>query len=300
MADGPEKSVGDGDDAESKAAKAAGSETSGTDGEAPKTAAAADHRLPVVWSPKLDIEAAAEPAIADEPLDFDAAAAMAGDDDAIYDEPSEAAEEPAAAAPRSSRFALLAATIALAAATGSFVGTLTGAGLLRVTTPRATGIISTADTGALQQALQSQLAELSALKASLDGAARGANTQFAKIADRLDRVEHAETDPSAKLAQIVDALGRLDQRTAAAEDVTGSIGTAAPPAPAAAKLADRILDGWIVQDVRGGRALVASRNGAIFDVGAGSVLPGLGHVVEVRRQDGQWVVLTDRGLITSR
>jgi hypothetical protein len=30
----------------------------------------------------------------------------------------------------------------------------------------------------------------------------------------------------------------------------------------------------------------------------GSVLPGAGHVDAVKRQDGQWVVVTARGLIT--
>jgi len=54
-----------------------------------------------------------------------------------------------------------------------------------------------------------------------------------------------------------------------------------------------------VQDVRGGRALVESRYGAVFEVGPGSVLPGLGRVEIIKRQDGQWIVVTARGLISS-
>ena len=55
-----------------------------------------------------------------------------------------------------------------------------------------------------------------------------------------------------------------------------------------------------MQDVRGGRALVENRYGAIFDVGAGSILPGLGRVETIKRQDNQWVVVTARGLISPR
>jgi hypothetical protein len=71
------------------------------------------------------------------------------------------------------------------------------------------------------------------------------------------------------------------------------------PAAEQPKLTDRILQDWIVQDVQNGRALVESRSGGVFDVGAGSVLPGVGRVDAVKRQDGQWLVLTARGTITS-
>jgi hypothetical protein len=54
-----------------------------------------------------------------------------------------------------------------------------------------------------------------------------------------------------------------------------------------------------VQDVRGGRALVENRFGAIFDVAAGSILPGLGRVDAIKRQDNQWIVVTARGVIYS-
>jgi hypothetical protein len=59
------------------------------------------------------------------------------------------------------------------------------------------------------------------------------------------------------------------------------------------------LQDWAVRDVQNGRALVESRFGGIFDVGAGSVLPGVGRVDSIKRQDGQWLVLTARGTITS-
>jgi hypothetical protein len=37
----------------------------------------------------------------------------------------------------------------------------------------------------------------------------------------------------------------------------------------------------------------------VFVVGTGGSLPGLGRVEAIKRQDGQWVVVTARGTITS-
>src|SRR5580658_7112480 len=89
-----------------------------------------ENKLPVVWSPKLD----AGGGIEDDFFDADPAPPPP-DDEAVYGEAAK--EEPSAAAapaaqPRSWRFALLAATIALAAGVGSFAGSLTGAGVGRL------------------------------------------------------------------------------------------------------------------------------------------------------------------------
>jgi hypothetical protein len=158
------------------------------------------------------------------------------------------------------------------------------------------------------QAAKAELAELSALKTNLDGVSRNANGQFAKLAERLDRVERAQAEPAAKLAHIAEAIDRLEKKsvtaqaaaaTTTAPETTGTI-TTNPPAPQAeAKPPETILREWIVQDVRGGHALVENRFGALFDVTAGSVLPGLGKIEAIKRQDNQWIVVTARGLIYS-
>ena len=258
-----------------------------------------EHKLPVVWSPKLD----AGGGIEDEFFDADPAPPPP-DDEAVYGEAAK--EEPSAAAapaaqPRSWRFAMLAATIAIAAAVGSFAGSLTGAGVGRLM-PEVAPSANTADADSILRALKSQVAELTAMKSNLDGSVRNANTQFVAIAERLDRVERAATNPAAQLAHIADAVDRLNKINATPE-TTGSIapmttapGTAPPADP---KITDRLVEDWVVQDVRGDRALVEGRNGSLFEVSAGSILPGVGRVEAVKRQDGQWVVVTARGLITS-
>ena len=56
------------------------------------------------------------------------------------------------------------------------------------------------------------------MKANLDAPARSANSQFAKIADRLDRVERAADRAGDKLAHIAEAVDRLDKNSAAPMD----------------------------------------------------------------------------------
>lgn len=272
-----------------------------------KAGAVDDDRLPVVWSPKLHAgdDIAAEPAQAeadDEPWSF----AHGFEHEAMKEKQAAAA---ASAAPsRSMRFALLAASVAIAAAVGSFAGThwMIGAGHSADRAVGAKAEIADANT---VQALKAEIAELNALKASLDASTRGSSAQIGKLADRLDRLEHAQAEPAAKLAHISDAVDRLEKRTAAlpaaAPETTGSIATnspAAQPASAAtadAKLPSNVLHEWVVQGVQNGRALVENRYGGMFDVAMGSILPGLGRVDAIKRQDGEWIVVTPRGLITS-
>ncbi|HUC49491.1 MAG TPA: hypothetical protein VMA30_08905 [Xanthobacteraceae bacterium] len=216
--------------------------------------------LPMVLSPKLG----------------------AGEDETVEDAETpdkEAAEATAAAAAsptQSSRFLQLAATIAFIAAFSSFVGSVSGAGFAHFYYPNtaaAPKVQVSTDTMSLQQVK----AELAALKAEVDTTMRGTNGQYSKIADRLDR---------------------LDQHFASA-DVTGSIASSAAPAATQPKITDRILQDWAVRDVQNGRALIESRYGGVFDVGTGSFLPGIGRVDSIKRQDGQWLVVTSRGTITS-
>jgi hypothetical protein len=205
------------------------------------------------------------------------------------------------------RFALLAASIVVAAVAGSFGGALIASEFMRRPAVEAAAAVpKTADrqdTRDLVQTLKAQLAELAALKASLDGANHTASTQLTKISDRLDALEHAQTDPSGKLARIADAVDKLEKRSASTE-TTGALPASQPAAAATAPAPDTnvagpVLKDWVVQDVHNGRALIESRYGAEFFVASGSVLPGLGTVQAVKRQNGEWVVVTTKGVITS-
>jgi hypothetical protein len=198
----------------------------------------------------------------------------AGEDEAM-DQP---ADETPAAPVHSTRFLMLAAAVAFAAAFGSFVGSVSGSGMARYLDPAepAAGVANATDA---MRELKLELADLSTIKADLDTASRNTTGQLAKLSDRLDHI---------------------DQRTAAAaSDITGSISASSNAPPDAPKFTDRILQDWVVQDVQGGRALVENRYGGVFEVASGSTLPGVGRVDAIKRQDGQWLVLTERGTITS-
>ena len=90
---------------------------------------------------------------------------------------------------------------------------------------------------------------------------------------------------------------------AAAREVTGSVSQpttvaaaapVVPPKPEVGRLPR--VEGWVLRDVGNGGALIEGRRG-MFEVYIGDPLPGLGRVDAIRKQDGQWVVVTTKGLI---
>jgi hypothetical protein len=266
---------------------------------APVHSPAAENVLPVVWSPNLG----ADEVNADEILESPASEQIETDTEAAADETTASAGK-AASPQRSLRIVAVAVALAGAAAIGSFIGSLSATGVehfwpVATTNPAPVRTVS---------ATKTEPADLSALKANVDAAARGANGQLTKLSERLERLERAQAEPAAKLARVAEALDRLEKKTAsaaasaastaAAPETTGSIASAGPT-PAEAKSSEKVLPDWIVREARSGRALVENRYGGMFDIATGSVLPGLGRVESVKRQDGQWVVVTAHGVIYS-
>jgi hypothetical protein len=246
----------------------------------------AEPRLPMVESPRLD------------GIEEETAPHIAGSAAAQTTSATGAAVGGSEQLSRSLRFALLAASVAAAAALGSFVGALSAAGVTHLWPGAEPGV--NVASNASQAATKAALAELGVLKASVDGAARSANGQFAKLIDRLDRAERVQIESATKIAHVADSMDGLEKKmatTASAAAVPQTTGSIAAPPAASAPSPDRVLDDWIVQDVRGGRALVENRYGGVFDVVAGGRLPGLGRVEAIKRQNGQWIVVTARGLI---
>ena len=144
----------------------------------------------------------------------------AADDQAENSAADEAAQTKTATAPaRSKRFIALAASVAFAAGFGSFVGSVSGSGLARFIYPPSPSPPPPAPAGGVENTIAAtreiklELAQVAALKASLDSTARNATMQFARLAERLDR---------------------LDQRSATAVETTASLpaATQASSAPA--------------------------------------------------------------------
>ena len=219
--------------------------------------------------------------------------------DGATDAAGEDVEPPAkVAGPYVSRFTLLAASLALAAAFGGMVGALTAYGLARpgAIPAIAAGRTSLDEMQALKENVVQARVELAALKVGLEAANRSSSAQFTRIGELIERFERVQAEPVAKLNKAVEALDRLSRADAAAHgrEVTGSIVPAATGAPGK----PGVVEGWVVRDVQRGTALIEGRMGLV-EVDQGDVVPGLGRVDAIRKQDGRWVVVTSKGLITT-
>lgn len=197
------------------------------------------------------------------------------------------------------RFALLAASVAIAAALGGLIGSLSTLGFAGPKTETAGA------THQLQSALAQVTKQVAALKASIDASNRTAATQISKISERFDRSEKAQAEPAQKLAALTETVSKLEKRLAAsasADDniVTGSIPhrAAAPAAAPKDQIKPAIVQGWVLRDIYRGRALVENRHG-LYEVAPGATLPGIGRVETITQQNGRWVVVTPKGLIVS-
>jgi hypothetical protein len=223
------------------------------------------------------------------------------------------------------RIAAIAAVLALAATAGAAGGAVATASLMH-------GGGDVAAAGSQSSAVQASLAridsDIQALKTGLDRSSKLGMSQFSKATERLDKLERAQAEPAAKLAKLSEAIDRLHAlpvpsptvaaaTSSASKDVTGSIpSTPAQQQVAAASKSDGktdlkadvkgevarlpTLDDWVLRDVAYGGALIDGRRRGVYEVYAGDMVPGLGRVDAIRRQDGRWVVVTSRGLIVAR
>jgi len=177
--------------------------------------------------------------------------------------------------PRHKRYAVLAASVAVAAGIGVLAGSLL-AWNRSAPGPDVAGLHR-------QQAMQKSISHLSkevaSLKANLAAGRKSADSEIAKI--------------SRKFAD----------RLRSAPDITGSIPAppAAVPTPLprpAPRMASRVVSDWAIHDVFGGHVYVKG-HGDIYEVARGAPLPGLGPISAVERRHGRWVVVTPKGLIVS-
>ena len=186
--------------------------------------------------------------------------------------------------PRHKRYALLAASVAIAAAFGAVVGAAATGGLSKAP---AVNIAAIEENKATQQSVAHLTKEITNLKASLEAANKAAHSQIAKLSDRLSR-ETADITGSITPPQTVPPrhprLCRLRVPAQAAE------------LPPAARLA--IVPDWSIRETRDGYVYVQG-HGDVYQVVPGAPLPGLGPVEQIKRQDGRWLVVTPKGIIVS-
>ena len=232
--------------------------------------------------------------------------------------------EPTAASvaptPRATRFALLAASVAIAASFGAIGGSLGAAklGLLGPSEPAvAVAPVNKEHVAEEVRALKETVAQLRATTRALSegfttlrATVTNASTQNGKIAETLERIEKAQA-ASAKVAlsapapsapptipaHMVSTTQALPQPPA--PEVTGSIAPKTIPmvlGTPPANLKQPTVQGFALRRVYDGAALIEGRDG-MFEVEPGVVAPGLGRIEAIKREDGRWVVVTARGIV---
>jgi len=138
--------------------------------------------------------------------------------------------------------------------------------------------------------------DLVAVRSGVETSNRGASAQFARLTERMDKVERTQTEPAATIAKINETLERLDRRTRDLPDFPPVPERISAPVPIKEIPRVSIVPGWVVRSVYDGMALIQGRIGLV-EVEVGDPLPGGGRVEAIRRQDGRWVVVTSKGLI---
>jgi hypothetical protein len=197
---------------------------------------------------------------------------------------------------------LLAASIVLAAALGGLFGAVaTGAMPKDASAER--------ERQAMQQSIAHLTKDISALKAELAAADKTAKAQTARVAEldaklreRLARDQATVTGSIAKPATA--PVSSAPAAAAGPAPVAAVAGVEPAPLPpprpliAEANARDSIAEGWTVLGARRGFVYVQSGRD-VYRVAPGARLPGLGIVEEVRRDGGEWVVVTRRGAIVA-
>jgi hypothetical protein len=225
-----------------------------------------------------DVEAAGP-----RPEDFELMRSTDADDGAAAHVPQQDASA------RSNRFPLLAASLAVAAGLGAMVGGLVATSVVRSAPPAVVAPKSgLEEVQALKEQVVQVRVDLAALKASIDAGHRNANAAFTRIGERVDRIDRTQSEPVAKLTKAIEAFER---RSDATGSITQPIAGAGQPARQPGS-----VEGWVLRDVQRGTALIEGRMGLI-EVDQGDVVPGLGRIEAIRKQDGRWVVVTPKGLI---
>lgn len=197
--------------------------------------------------------------------------------------------------PRHKRYALLAASVAIAAVFGGVVGTLASGGF---STPVA--VAAHDDAKAMQQSVARLTKEINTLKASLDDANKFAHAQVAKLDARIETKIGGKPDVMRDSAEITGSIS-APQTVAAIDAVPLPQSRPAPHVAAAESqhpARSPVVPGWSIREARGGYIYVES-NGDIYQIVPGAPLPGLGPVGSIRRLDGRWVVTTPKGIIVS-
>jgi hypothetical protein len=250
--------------------------------------------LPLVDSPSLSpatSDVASEP-VAELPATLEAAPAVSKTDIDNKEEPTDIAQAAPTRArwsqlrlrPRHRRYAMLAASVAIAAAVGVLTGATVTGGFSK---PASVDVAGLEESKAAQQSIARLSKDVASLKASFEAANKSAHGQFAKISERLTR-------DSAAVTGAITPPQTVPPTSAA----TAPLPPARPGPAAEVPRRPSVITDWTIRETRDGFVYVQG-HGDVYQVVPGAPLPGIGPVEQIKRQDGRWVVVTPKGIIVS-
>ena len=130
-------------------------------------------------------------------------------------------------APAKRRFGAMAAVVALATIAGAVGGAFATMGMIHTTDAVATAPAPASV--ALEAAIARIDADVQQLKSGLDHTSKTALTQFNKTSDRLEKIEKAQAEPTARLAKLSEAVEKLRAAPAPVPVVAAAAPAAAAP-----------------------------------------------------------------------
>src|SRR5436305_261371 len=142
---------------------------------------------------------------------------------------------------------------------------------------------------------------LDGLRTSVDLSSKATTDRFGRFADNLDRIERASSSSTAKLDRLAQAAVSAPPQAPAQSmpmtsgssgiDTTGSL---LPSERASAP--KKVVKGWSVRQAYEGIAILQGPNGLVEAI-LGQQVPGLGHIEEIRNENGRLLVLSSSGAI---
>jgi len=221
------------------------------------------------------------------------------------------------AKPPPPRPAWVAPLAALAVAIGLVITACTGVIVYMTMQPSRTSATASTEIRNLRDTVAQLRRQVSGVSEALDGvrtavdlSSKATTDRFGRFADNLDRIERVSSSSTAKLDKLAQAQAGLSalansqpQPPALSMPVVASAASSGDPTgsvslPESASVPKKVVKGWFVRQAYEGIAILQGPNG-VTEAVLGQQVPGLGHIDEIKNENGRLVVLSSAGAILS-
>jgi hypothetical protein len=201
----------------------------------------------------------------------------------------------------------------LAIAVALLISACTGVIAYMVTQPTNTGAATNSEIRNLRETVTQLRRQVSGVNESLDGlrtsvdlSSKATTDRFGRFSENLERLERFSSSSTAKLDRLAQAqlsAPATSPPQPAAQmpmmaSTTGAETTGSVPPAARASAPKKLVKGWSVRQAYEGIAILQGPNGVVEAV-LGQEVPGLGHIEEIKNENGRLVVLSSSGTILS-